>query len=217
MRASFAVFENPMYQPLVKDKANAISYILNKVVKGNRDFKKAAKDSYPNMSIEEGQKAYAAGIVDNILYTGRVEKMDPIDALRKIGTRFLRNDDYKFLKKGEDLPLAIQKLLGEGKSLRNSVLTTTAEMTSQIYSKRSFDELYNVLKKSGQVVDDEAMALANGKVGFERITKIPGLGVLNSKLQGKWASKELVASIANTGGVLDKLIKASTLQTLITI
>ena len=209
MRASFAVFENPMYQPLVKDKANAISYILNKVVKGNKDFKKAAKDSYPNMSIEEGQKAYAAGIVDNILYTGRVEKMDPIDALRKIGTRFLRNDDYKFLKKGEDLPLAIQKLLGEGKSLRNSVLTTTAEMTSQIYSKRSFDELYNILKKSGQVVDDEAMALANGKVGFERITKIPGLGVLNSKLQGKWASKELVASIANTGGVLDKLIKAS--------
>ena len=209
MRASFAVFENPMYQPLVKDKANAISYILNKVVKGNRDFKKAAKDSYPNMSIEEGQKAYAGGIVENILHTGRVEKMDPIDALRKIGTRFLRNDDYKFLKKGEDLPLAIQKLLGEGKSLRNSVLTTTAEMTSQIFSKRSFDELYNVLKKSGQVVDDEAMALANGKVGFERITKIPGLGVLNSKLQGKWASKELVASIANTGGVLDKLIKAS--------
>ena len=209
MRASFAVFENPMYQPLVKDKANAISYILNKVVKGNRDFKKAAKDSYPNMSIEEGQKAYAGGIVENILHTGRVEKMDPIDALRKIGTRFLRNDDYKFLKKGEDLPLAIQKLLGEGKSLRNSVLTTTAEMTSQIFSKRSFDELYNILKKSGQVVDDEAMALANGKVGFERITKIPGLGVLNSKLQGKWASKELVASLANTGGVLDKLIKAS--------
>jgi len=135
--------------------------------------------------------------------------MDPIDALRKIGTKFLRNDDYKFLKKGEDLPQAIQKLLGEGKSLRNSVLTTTAEMTGQIYTKRSFDELYNVLKASGQVVDSEAMALGAGRVGFERITKIPGLGVLNSKLQGKFASKELVASIANQGGILDKLIKAS--------
>ena len=209
MRASFAVFENPMYQPLVKDKANAVEYILNKVVKGNKDFRIAAKESYPNMSIEAGQKAYAGGIVDNILHTGRVEKMDPIDALRKIGTKFLRNDDYKFLKKGEDLPQAIQKLLGEGKSLRNSVLTTTAEMTGQIYTKRSFDELYNVLKASGQVVDSEAMALGAGRVGFERITKIPGLGVLNSKLQGKFASKELVASIANQGGILDKLIKAS--------
>ena len=209
MRASFAVFENPMYQPLVKDKANAVEYILSKVVKGNKDFRIAAKESYPNMSIEAGQKAYAEGIVDNILHTGRVEKMDPIDALRKIGTKFLRNDDYKFLKKGEDLPQAIQKLLGEGKSLRNSVLTTTAEMTGQIYTKRSFDELYNVLKASGQVVDSEAMALGGGRVGFERITKIPGLGVLNSKLQGKFASKELVASIANQGGILDKLIKAS--------
>jgi len=209
MRASFAVFENPMYQPLVKDKANAVEYILSKVVKGNKDFRIAAKESYPNMSIEAGQKAYAGGIVDNILHTGRVEKMDPIDALRKIGTKFLRNDDYKFLKKGEDLPQAIQKLLGEGKSLRNSVLTTTAEMTGQIYTKRSFDELYNVLKASGQVVDSEAMALGAGRVGFERITKIPGLGVLNSKLQGKFASKELVASIANQGGILDKLIKAS--------
>lgn len=51
------------------------------------------------MSIVNGQKEYARTIVDDILYTGKAEKMDPIDALRKIGTRFLRNDDYKFLKK----------------------------------------------------------------------------------------------------------------------
>jgi hypothetical protein len=44
------------------------------------------------------KKEYARTIVDDILYTGRTEKMDPIDALRKIGTRFLRNDDYKFFK-----------------------------------------------------------------------------------------------------------------------
>ena len=209
MRASFAVFENPMYQPLVKDKANAVEYILKNVMRGNKDFRIAAKESYPNMSIDKGQRAYAEGVVDNILHTGRAEKMDPIDALRKIGTRFLRNDDYKFLKKGEDLPVAIQKLLGEGKSLRNSVLTTTAEMTGEIYTKRAFDELYNILKASGQLVDNEAMALGAGRVGFERITKIPGLGVLNSKLQGKFVSKELAASIANQGGILDKLIKAS--------
>tara|TARA_R110002050_G_scaffold95302_1_gene198320 strand:- start:20 stop:4525 length:4506 start_codon:yes stop_codon:yes gene_type:complete len=209
MRASFAVFENPMYQPLVKDKANAVEYILKNVMRGNKDFRIAAKESYPNMSIDKGQRAYAEGVVDNILHTGRAEKMDPIDALRKIGTKFLRNDDYKFLKKGEDLPVAIQKLLGEGKSLRNSVLTTTAEMTGEIYTKRAFDELYNILKASGQLVDNEAMALGAGRVGFERITKIPGLGVLNSKLQGKFVSKELAASIANQGGILDKLIKAS--------
>ena len=209
MRGSFAIFENPMYQPLVKEKDNAIDFILKKVIPGNKDFKIAAKATYPNMSIVNGQKEYARTIVDDILYTGKAEKMDPIDALRKIGTRFLRNDDYKFLKKGEDLPDAIRKLLGEQTSLRSSVLTTSAEMMGQVYTKRSFDELYNVLKKSGQVVDNEALAISKIGPGAQRINKIPGLGVMSSTLQGKYGSKELVEGLANTGGLLDKLIKGS--------
>ena len=209
MRGSFAIFENPMYQPLVKEKDNAIDFILKKVIPGNKDFKIAAKATYPNMSIVNGQKEYARTIVDDILYTGKAEKMDPIDALRKIGTRFLRNDDYKFLKKGEDLPDAIRKLLGEQTSLRSSVLTTSAEMMGQVYTKRSFDELYNVLKKSGQVVDNEALAISKIGPGAQRINKLPGLGVMSSTLQGKYGSKELVEGLANTGGLLDKLIKGS--------
>ena len=209
MRGSFAIFENPMYQPLVKEKDNAIDFILKKVIPGNKDFRIAAKATYPNMSIVNGQKEYARTIVDDILYTGKAEKMDPIDALRKIGTRFLRNDDYKFLKKGEDLPDAIRKLLGEQTSLRSSVLTTSAEMMGQVYTKRSFDELYNVLKKSGQVVDNEALAISKIGPGAQRINKIPGLGVMSSTLQGKYGSKELVEGLANTGGLLDKLIKGS--------
>jgi hypothetical protein len=209
MRASFSIFENPMYQPLVKEKNDAIDYILKKVIPGNKDFRIAAKETYPNMSVIDGQKEYARTIVDDILYTGRTEKMDPIDALRKIGTRFLRNDDYKFLKRGEDLPDAIKKLLGETNSLRSSVLTTNAEMMGQVYTKRSFDELYKVLKQSGQIVDNEALAISKIGPGAQRITKIPGLGVMSSTIQGKYGSKELVEGLANTGGVLDKLIKAS--------
>ena len=209
MRGSFAIFENPMYQPLVKEKDNAIDFILKKVIPGNKDFRIAAKATYPNMSIVNGQKEYARTIVDDILYTGKAEKMDPIDALRKIGTKFLRNDDYKFLKKGEDLPDSIRKLLGEQKSLRSSVLTTSAEMMGQVYTKRSFDELYNVLKKSGQVVDNEALAISKIGPGAQRINKIPGLGVMSSTIQGKYGSKELVEGLANTGGLLDKLIKGS--------
>jgi len=209
MRGSFAIFENPMYQPLIKEKNNAIDFILKKVIPGNKDFKKAAKETYPNMTAENGQKEYARTIVDDILYTGRAEKMDPIDALRKIGTKFLRNDDYKFLKKGEDLPESIRKLLGEQNSLRSSVLTTSAEMMGQVYTKRSFDELYKVLKQSGQVVDTEALAISKIGPGAQRINKIPGLGVMSSTLQGKYGSKELVEGLANTGGLLDKLIKGS--------
>jgi hypothetical protein len=209
MRASFSIFENPMYQPLVKVKDDAIDYILKKVIPGNKDFRIAAKETYPNMSVIDGQKEYARTIVDDILYTGRTEKMDPIDALRKIGTRFLRNDDYKFLKRGEDLPDAIKKLLGETNSLRSSVLTTNAEMMGQVYTKRSFDELYKVLKESGQIVDNEALAISKIGPGAQRITKIPGLGVMSSTIQGKYGSKELVEGLANTGGILDKLIKAS--------
>jgi hypothetical protein len=209
MRASFSIFENPMYQPLVKVKDDAIDYILKKVIPGNKDFRIAAKETYPNMSVIDGQKEYAKTIVDDILYTGRTEKMDPIDALRKIGTRFLRNDDYKFLKRGEDLPDAIKKLLGETNSLRSSVLTTNAEMMGQVYTKRSFDELYKILKQSGQIVDNEALAISKIGPGAQRITKIPGLGVMSSTIQGKYGSKELVEGLANTGGILDKLIKAS--------
>jgi hypothetical protein len=207
MRASFDIFERPMFQPLTKDKEAAVDYVLKKVVRGNKDFKEAAASEFPNLSKEAALKEQAKRIVENILYTGRAEKMDPITALRKIGLKFLRDDNYKFLKRGEELPEVIQKLLGKGDNLRSSVAMTTAEMMSQVYTKRAYDNLSKVLQNSGQLVKTEAQAMKFP--GYEQIHKIPGLGVLSSDIQGLYASKELANALKNTRGPLDKLIEAS--------
>jgi hypothetical protein len=207
MRASFDIFERPMYQPLTKDKEAAVDYVLKKVVRFNKDFKEAAALEFPNLTKEAALKEQAKRIVENILYTGRAEKMDPITALRKIGLKFLRDDNYKFLKRGEELPDVIQKLLGKGDNLRSSVAMTTAEMMSQVYTKRAYDNLSKVLQDSGQLVKTEAQAMKFP--GYERINKIPGLGVLSSDIQGMFASKELANALKNTRGPLDKLIEAS--------
>ena len=207
MRASFDIFERPMYQPLVKDKENAVAYVLKKVVRGNKDFKEAAAKEFPNLSKEAALKEQAKRIVDNILYTGKAEKIDPISALRKIGLKFLRDDNYKFLKRGEELPDVIQKLLGKGDNLRSQVAMTTSEMMTQVYTKNAYDALAKTLQKSGQLVKTEAEALKFP--GYERINKVPGLGVMSSDIQGLYASLELANALKSSRGPLDKLIESS--------
>jgi hypothetical protein len=54
--------------------------------------------------------------------------------LRKIGLKFLRDDNYKFLKRGEELPDVIQKLLGKGDNLRSS--------SSHDYSRNDDSSVY---------------------------------------------------------------------------
>ena len=66
---------------------------------------------------------------------------------------------------------------------------TTAEMMTQVYTKRAYDNLSKVLQNSGQLVKTEAQAMKFP--GYEQIHKIPGLGVLSSDIQGLYARKEL--------------------------
>ena len=207
MRASFDIFERPMFQPLPEVKTKAVDYILKKVMRGNRDFKEGALKDFPNVSTEAAYRKQALRIVENILHTGRAEKIDPISALRKIGIKFLRDDKYQFLKRGEELPDVIRKLLGEQSNLRSQVLTTTAEMMGQVYTKRSYDALAKVLQDQGRLVKSEARAMK--WPGYLRVTKIPGLGVLSSDIQGLYGSMELVNALKSQSGVLDELIKNS--------
>tara|TARA_R110000787_G_scaffold458_3_gene1743 strand:+ start:575 stop:4960 length:4386 start_codon:yes stop_codon:yes gene_type:complete len=207
MRASFEIFERPLYQPLPAIKNKAVDYVLKKVVKNNRDFREAAFENYSKMPKEVALKRQALDIVENILYTGRAEKIDPIAALRKIGVKFLRDDKYQLIRKGEELPDVIQSLLGKQSNLKSSVLTTTAEIMGEVYAQRGYNELARLLQRSGQLVKTEAEAAK--WPGHEQIIKVGGLGRLGSEIQGLYGSKELIAAIRNQGGVLDKLIKSS--------
>ena len=207
MRASFEIFERPMFQPLPKIKEAAVDYVLKKVVKVNRDFREAAKINYPNLSTDRALRRQSLDIVENILYTGKADKVDPIDALRKIGTKFLRNDKYALIRSGEELPDVIQSLLGKRSNLKSSVLTTTAEMMGEVYSQKAYNELAKLLLKSGQLVKTPAEALK--WPGYTQINKVNGLGKLGSDIKGLYGNLELANAIRAEGGVLDKLIRSS--------
>jgi hypothetical protein len=44
---------------------------------------------------------------------------NPVEILKKIGTKILRDDKYRFLKTGEELPDVIKSLLGQEKKFKN--------------------------------------------------------------------------------------------------
>ena len=213
LRASFSTFTNPYWATegvTGKIRKDAVAYITQKVTSKNKDLREAAYKAWPNVSKEEALKRYSERTVDNILHTGATGGRDPINALRQIGFKFLRDDKYQFLKKGEDLPDAIRKLLGQETNLRAQVLTTTGEMLSELYTKLGYDAIARAGLGGSKPWLFKTEALARPFIiGAQRINKIPQLGVLPSELQGLYASPEMVKAIQGVGGVLDKLIRAS--------
>ena len=80
-------------------------------------------------------------MVDDILTVGRTDGSNPIERLKRIGTKILRDDKYKFLKTGEELPDVIKKLLGEEKNLRASILMTTTDAIASSTMKTMMDRI----------------------------------------------------------------------------
>jgi hypothetical protein len=69
--------------------------------------------------------------------------------LKKIGTKILRDDKYRFLKTGEELPDVIRSLLGQEKNLRTSVLLTTTDAVASSTMKTMFDRIAELGLKEG--------------------------------------------------------------------
>jgi len=213
MRASFATFTNPYWATegvTGKIRKDAVDYILGRVVTKNKDLREAAVKAWPNVKKAEAYRRYGERTVDNILHTGATGGRDPLAALRHIGFKFLRDDKYQFLKKGEDLPDAIRKLLGQETNLRAQVLTTTGEMLSELYTKLGYDAIARAgLTAARPWLFKTEEAARPYIIGAQKIHRIPQLGVLPSEMQGLVASKEIVNAVQGVGGVMDKLIRAS--------
>ena len=211
LRASFSTFTNPYWATegvTGKIRKDAVNYILGRVVTKNKDLREAAVKAWPNVKNSEAYRRYSERTVDNILHTGATGGRDPIAALRHIGFKFLRDDKYQFLKRGEELPDAIKKLLGQETNLRAQVLTTTGEMMSELYTKLGYDAIARAGKEGRWLFKTEEAARPY-IIGAQKIHRIPQLGVLPSEMQGLWATKEMVNTVQGVGGVLDKLIRAS--------
>ena len=84
------------------------SGIVKNVVRRNKDYKKEARKAFPNVRTDRAYSLYGRRIMENILHTGKTMGSDPLAAMEKIGLQHLRNDKFKFLKKGELLPTAIK-------------------------------------------------------------------------------------------------------------
>ena len=205
LRSSFATFSNPLAIVNPRDKINAVTWIVKNVVKRNKDYKKEALKSFPNVTKGRSYKLYGRAIMENILHTGRTEGSNPLVAMEKIGLKHLRDDKFKFLKKGELLPAAIKKLLGHQTDLKGQIGNTGMAMVSELVTKRQYDMMARYMLDNRLAFKTEAEAIPY-ITGAVKVFKIPRLGVLPSEMIGLYVSPQTKRMLEGVGGALDKLI-----------
>jgi hypothetical protein len=207
---SFSIFTKPNYVVPDEIKNRAAEWVVKNVVKRNIDLKEVAINSYNKnrVTAEQAYRLYADDIVEDILSVGRTEGKNPIEILKKIGTKILRDDKYRFLKTGEELPDVIRSLLGQEKNLRTSVLLTTTDAVASSTMKTMFDRIAELGLKEGWLFKnaDEARLIYKGA---QQVDRIPGLGMMKSKLQGLWTSPEFVQNFRGAGGLLNRLMQSA--------
>ena len=208
MRKSFSVFTNPEYMPDQKIRDGAVKYILENVVKRNKDMRESANLlKTGRMTDAQAQEAYADGLVHKILTNTKQDGVDPLQLLKNISKSELRSD--KLIRTGDELPDAIKKLLGEENNLRSSVLQTTSHAISQSVNKQTFDQLAKIGLQEGWLFADEGAANAARNFDAIKIGEIKGLGILKSNLSKLYASKDMYAALKGVPGRFDGLLQSS--------
>lgn len=220
MRMSFATFTNPNFTPGARVVEEATDFMVD-IIMRNEDFLEAAVRGVGATGQAAAIREFARKNVENIITIGKREGVDPINALNKINREILRGDDV-FLQTGEELPQVIRNLLGQEKSLRNSVMMTTGALVSQTANIRAFKEFARHGLENGYLFTSRAEALAAGVTDPRQILELPGLGPMQDLVLadkggpiGLFASNELKQTMQGTGGMLDSLLQNSFYQSLI--
>jgi len=201
---SFSTFTNPNYLPDKNVLEKAIDYLSKNVIKG--ELRKEAIKDFPKLSTNDAIKESAANLAETILRTGKADGVNPLMQLKEIG-KLINFKDYKIMKTGEELPVAVKNLLGTEKNLKSSVSLTISEMISAAANKRALD----VIAKSG-IDNNWLFATASsarnaGILNPQQIISVPRLGnVLKSDVINLYASPEFVQMFKGSGGVLDNLL-----------
>jgi hypothetical protein len=82
MRKSFSIFTNPEYMPEQKLKDGAKNWILNNVVKTNKDIRESALTlKTSKMSKAQALDAYADSLVHKILTNTKTDGIDPLKTI----------------------------------------------------------------------------------------------------------------------------------------
>jgi hypothetical protein len=208
MRKSFSIFTNPEYMPEQKLKDGAKNWILNNVVKTNKDIRESALNlKTPKMSKAQALEAKAESMVHKILTEGKIDGKDPLKQLQLISKNQLRSD--KLIKTGEELPDAIKKLLGEENNLKASVLQTTSHAITQSVNKQTLDKLAKVGLEEGWLFKSETDALGKNIFDAEKIGELESLGILKTGISKLYATADMAKAIKGAPGKLDGLLQSS--------
>ena len=208
MRKSFAVFTNPEYMPDKKITQGATKWILENVVKKNKDLRDSAKTlKTSKMTDAQAQNAFAESLMNKILTHTKQDGIDPLKLLQQISKNQLRSD--KLIKTGEELPDAIKRLLGEEDNLKASVLQTTSHAITQSVNKQTYDALAKIGLEEGWLFADEAAATAARAFDAVKVGELKGLGILKSGISKLYASKDMAAALQGVPGTFDNWIQSS--------
>ena len=208
MRKSFAVFTNPEYMPDKKITQGATKWILENVVKKNKDLRESAKTlKTSKMTDAQAQNAFAESLMNKILTHTKQDGIDPLKLLQQVSKNQLRSD--KLIKTGEELPDAIKRLLGEEDNLKASVLQTTSHAITQAVNKQTYDALAKIGLEEGWLFADEAAATAARAFDAVKIGELKGLGILKSGISKLYASKDMAGALQGVPGTFDNWIQSS--------
>ena len=208
MRKSFAVFTNPEYMPNEKIKQGATKWILENVVKKNKDLRESALTlKTGKMTKAQAENAYAESLVHKILTNTKQDGVDPLKLLQNVSKNQLRSD--KLIKTGEELPDAIKKLLGEENNLKSAVLQTTSHAITQATNKLTLDKLAKTGIDEGWLFKSEADAIAANSMDAVKIGELANLGILKSNISKLYATKDMAAALKGAPGKFDGLLQSS--------
>ena len=208
MRKSFSVFTNPEYMPGEKIKQGAAKWILENVVKKNKDLRESALTlKTGKMTKAQAESAYAESLVHKILTNTKQDGVDPLKLLQNVSKDQLRSD--KLIKTGEELPDAIKKLLGEENNLKSAVLQTTSHAITQATNKLTLDKLAKTGLDEGWLYRSEADAIAANSMDAVKVGEIANLGILKSNISKLYATKDMAAALKGAPGKYDGLLQSS--------
>ena len=209
MRKSFSIFTNPEYMPDQKLKDGAKAWILNNVVKRNKDIRESAINTLKTSKMTDAQAldTQAESIVHKILTDTKVDGVDPLKLLQNVSKNQLRSD--KLIKTGEELPDAIKKLLGEENNLKSSVLQTTSHAITQSVNKQTLDKLAKIGLDEGWLYKTEQDAIAKKAFDASKIGELQSLGILKTGMSKLYASADMAKAIKGAPGKLDGLLQSS--------
>jgi len=203
---SFSIFNNPKYVPDKNVRIDAKNWLLDNVVRKNKDMREAALTAHGSQFPRNYLERYADDLVNDILETGRASGVNPVKVMKEIGKLHLRGDKYQFMKTGEELPKTIKRLLGQEKDLRSQVLFTVSDAIAATATKKGFDRIAAMGLKNGWLFDSLEAARTRFRTPAQ-ITGIKRLGSMKSTIEGLWTHPELVQMFRGSGTALDRIIK----------